>query len=324
MSTVTPQLTNEKKLLRPSRLSNSPQIDRDQFYGSNLGAAEYRAVLEHWIRIAASFPKIRGSVSSVWCREFVSRLSSSNQEFSDLVEAGMRKVSEERRIDSQFREQAGGDPLFYLNLNGVPPAHVLLGMGDIQARIEKLNRAAPLSKELETKTAQAISRLRKVVARYNEIARPSKLEEALNLLEREYSEFKTTIAAMVGLKSLGDTSKRRTPLIGEFTFAAQILRAVIYSEMNSWVRGDPEPPEREASKRELLLPIVACIMKAAWPKWFNTKDPAAVLRKVKTACPVISRKPITILLANYPNPWTVDNWCDFVKPHLAPVRLKKG
>lgn len=320
MPARTSQLTSERRFFRPFHLSDSTKIDLARLKEDNLNEVEYRACLTHWTTCAAAgYPKMRGSISAVWCRDFVSRLTNSS-EFSEIVKTGMtRKVASDRRVDYEFRKTAGGDPLFYLNLNGVPPVQVLYAIQDIQARVEKLKTAAPLAKELESKTTQAIARLRNALSRYDQISPAGKVEQALNLLESEYTRFAAKTAGTVGLKSPGKGNKRRMPLSGEFIFAAQILRATIHSEMNSWTWGEPQPPTREASRRELLLPVIACILKAAWPMWLKGNDAAAVLRKVKTACPTKSREPFTILLANYPSPWSVDGWVNFIKPHLAPL-----
>jgi len=311
---VTPHRAIETKKLTPSHLSDSIDLGRLREDGLNL--SEYRACLNHWKEIASA-PKWPKAISGVWCREFISRLSENTDEFCSIVAAGMTKVAAERRINYDFREVAGGDPLFYLNLNGVPPIQILYAIEDIQARMEKLKRASNLAKELEVETTQAIARLRKTLSLYDEIFSADKVGQDLNLLESDYANFAQSIAGTVGLKSSTEANKRRTSLNGEFIFAAQILRAVIDSEMNSHVWGEPEPPEREASRRELLLPVIACILKAGWPSWFNGTD---VLRKVRAALPTKTREPFTVLFANYPDWWTVDSWLKFIQPYLPPKK----
>jgi hypothetical protein len=199
MPRVTSQRTSERKFFRPSHLADSPKIDLARLQEDNLNAVEYRACLTHWTTITSGYPKMRGSVSAAWCREFISRLSNRRGEFCDIVEAGMGKVAEDRQIHDDFRGKAGGDPIFYLNLNGVAPVQVLYVLGDVQARVEEIKRVARLTRELESETTQAIARLRKTLGRYDRIFSAAvNVGPSLSALENEYLRFAAAIAHASG------------------------------------------------------------------------------------------------------------------------------
>lgn len=248
--------------------------------------------------------------------------------FAEIMARGIVKFPEGARtaIDRRW-DDADNDPLFYLNLCGVPPIELFEILDDTESRRHKIKAMARAVIDLEISTEKKIAWLKKSKGKSSRSESKAKIQA----LRDELAVRHASVAKGLDLPAKHNPrNKRRVPLDNEFAFAVNQIVSGCYAEMTSmsWEDWREWEAKEIASGRKLdrrsahrahwlksLLPAITGLMRAAWPDWFQSDLPENSLRKVKACWPkrMLSRKrKIKILIPDYPSSFSIDNSVNFI------------
>lgn len=321
-----------EKMFGPRGDKSFPAELRD----SRLSQADYDDCLGRW-KVWLSVYTVNG----VWRNNFICRLNSESAQWQQVMCLGTRKLKEEERemILYRFKDQAGADPLNYLNFCGMPPLDLLSILDDTDVRLRKIKSVAGNVRENEKQTLRDFERLKKRLSKYE---RDDNLKKKTADFESALLETLAAEAASVGLKERSSRTKRRVHTENEFAYVVNQLVAESYSNMTSMTLGEwhawyqeqkrngiENPDWRTMHSRhwvKSILPAITCLLNAAFPEWFKSNDIENALRKVKACWPKrleSRKKQVKIYLPEYPTCFSADRSLVFLRSVIKfepPVR----
>lgn len=177
-----------------------------------------------------------------WRINFLKRIKSLGDEWGDIMVAGMKRLPESERetVLERFNEAAEGEPLFYLNLCGVPPLEVLSGLEETEVRRRAVKYLTKVKAADEVTLKKTVLQQKQVIERYGNLF-VYLYRKDLTDVQNAFSDFETALKQFMGAVALlihqskraGTRGKRRLTPQDEFGYAIKKIISTISSEMSS-------------------------------------------------------------------------------------------